>query len=217
MNRHNVLPRRAFTLIELLVVIGIICILAAILFPVFGRARHNGQRAACQSNLKQMGIAIAQYTQDFDERFPLGLTVTEEGFHESSLDLVQPYLKSRQIAICPSDSGDPDVDLTAIFPTAPGKGQTSYTANDKLCPAFETPPSIAEVKDSARLPLIWDAFIAKVDPSLGPFLEVQRRHLEGANCVFVDGHVKWYKTRPPLSDPIAEYADQYWNAPPDAE
>ena len=63
--------RVAFTLIELLVVIAIIAILAAILFPVFGRARENARRSSCQSNMKQIGLAFAQYTQDYDERLPL--------------------------------------------------------------------------------------------------------------------------------------------------
>ena len=60
--------KRGFTLIELLVVVAIIGILAAILFPVFARARENARRASCQSNLKQIGLGIAQYTQDYDER-----------------------------------------------------------------------------------------------------------------------------------------------------
>jgi prepilin-type N-terminal cleavage/methylation domain-containing protein len=61
---------RGFTLIELLVVIAIIAILAAILFPVFARARENARRASCQSNLKQIALGVFQYTQDFDEKFP---------------------------------------------------------------------------------------------------------------------------------------------------
>ncbi|RYG53119.1 DUF1559 domain-containing protein, partial [bacterium] len=65
---QSVTTRKAFTLIELLVVIAIIAILAAILFPVFGRARENARRSSCQSNLKQIGLGIMQYTQDYDER-----------------------------------------------------------------------------------------------------------------------------------------------------
>src|SRR5687767_13808544 len=62
--------RTAFTLIEILVVISIITITAAILFPIFARARENARRSSCQSNLKQLGIAFEQYIQDYDERYP---------------------------------------------------------------------------------------------------------------------------------------------------
>src|SRR5215217_5547109 len=62
--------RSAFTLIELLVVIAIISILAAILFPVFARARENARRASCQSNMKQIALGVLQYVQDYDERYP---------------------------------------------------------------------------------------------------------------------------------------------------
>src|SRR5687767_10691477 len=70
MTRSTTTRKTAFTLIELLVVIAIIALLAAILFPVFARARENARRAGCQSNLKQIGLGIMQYSQDYDELMP---------------------------------------------------------------------------------------------------------------------------------------------------
>ena len=102
--------RRGFTLIELLVVIAIIAILAAILFPVFARARENARRSSCQSNLKQIGLGLIQYAQDYDERnVPLfsGLqgTVSANGAIPWP-QVIQPYLKSTQIFQCPSDTNN---------------------------------------------------------------------------------------------------------------
>ncbi len=64
------MKRNGFTLIELLVVIAIIAILAAILFPVFARAREQARKASCESNLKQISTAILMYSEDFDENYP---------------------------------------------------------------------------------------------------------------------------------------------------
>lgn len=94
-----------FTLIELLVVIAIIAILAAILFPVFARARENARRASCQSNMKQLGLGIMQYTQDYDGIFPFpNMTEDATGVYLNWPTIIQPYVKSRQLFKCPSDS-----------------------------------------------------------------------------------------------------------------
>jgi prepilin-type N-terminal cleavage/methylation domain-containing protein/prepilin-type processing-associated H-X9-DG protein len=96
-----------FTLIELLVVIAIIAILAAILFPVFARARENARRASCQSNLKQIGLGVLQYAQDYDEKYPTAdwWNPTPSGTKPVGwANRIQPYLKSLQVFGCPSDS-----------------------------------------------------------------------------------------------------------------
>ncbi len=92
--------RRAFTLIELLVVISIIALLAALLFPAFGRARENARRTSCLSNQKQIGLGFLQYQSDFDGAFPFTSHVTGLSW-TNTLD---PYLKNRQIFRCPSDA-----------------------------------------------------------------------------------------------------------------
>jgi prepilin-type N-terminal cleavage/methylation domain-containing protein/prepilin-type processing-associated H-X9-DG protein len=122
---------QGFTLIELLVVIAIIAILAAILFPVFARARESARRASCMSNLKQIGLGIMQYVQDYDERYPMGWygTVTQTqpgtpgayfntcnpsscsgsgtGHFITWMDLIYPYVKSVQVFQCPSSNDPP--------------------------------------------------------------------------------------------------------------
>lgn len=118
---HPQHSKAAFTLIELLVVIAIIALLAAILFPVFARARENARRTSCASNLKQIGLGILQYAQDYDEvMVPVyldgscysssGIDATNSGTCSGVprsenfkwMDLTFPYIKSEQVFNCPS-------------------------------------------------------------------------------------------------------------------
>jgi prepilin-type N-terminal cleavage/methylation domain-containing protein/prepilin-type processing-associated H-X9-DG protein len=113
-----------FTLIELLIVIAIIAILAAILFPVFGRARENARRSSCQSNLKQLGLGIMQYIQDYDETYSPG---SGTGLWQNSwARRVEPYIKSVQVYRCPSDPVPP---IQANVPSTNPGPRISYVAN----------------------------------------------------------------------------------------
>jgi len=97
------MKRRGFTLIELLVVIAIIAILAAILFPVFARAREKARQASCTSNLKQIALGTLMYLQDYDEKFHGWMTRCWSGGNDPSLPVkLQPYVKNRQLFACPS-------------------------------------------------------------------------------------------------------------------
>ena len=100
------MKKSAFTLIELLVVIAIIAILAAILFPVFARARENARRASCQSNLKQIGLGFQQYAQDYDGWTPGSGVYPRPGVYHSWPTVIYPYIKSEQLFACPSGEED---------------------------------------------------------------------------------------------------------------
>ncbi|MDR3709861.1 MAG: DUF1559 domain-containing protein [Capsulimonadaceae bacterium] len=119
--------RKGFTLIELLVVIAIIAILAAILFPVFATAREKARQTTCSSNLKQLGLALTQYVQDYDERMPSG--GNQNGNGNGWACQIYPYVKSKLAYLCPDDTGNNGNDVVSY----------GYNTNN-IVPGIGTPP-----------------------------------------------------------------------------
>lgn len=189
------MKRRGFTLIELLVVIAIIAILAAILFPVFARAREKARQASCLSNLKQLGTALQMYVQDYDEMTP---PHTDDeptppppyNWRWDSLPLrLLPYVKNYQIYRCPSDSG-----WTEPAETATGRW-SSYVINNlgsvarRADASFNDPAGTLVLLDGSES----DLGIEGNDdlPYQVPTADAYNRHNGGLNANFYDGHAKW--------------------------
>ena len=197
---HSKTSRPAFTLIELLVVIAIIAILAAILFPVFARARENARRSSCQSNLKQIALGVKQYIQDYDEKYP-NIDTTSDGWALTT----QPYLKSEQIFQCPSDTLAPPTD-TSIAARALLPGFSDYYINYNLGNANEAALSSSsltilngeETSGTARVA----AQKNKSSTAQGGGVGNPTIHLEGANYGYADGHVKWLRPEKVLNGDV---------------
>jgi len=204
------MKRKAFTLIELLVVVAIISILAAILFPVFARARENARRAGCLSNLKQIGLGWMMYAQDYDERTPR---------YNNWMNALQPYVKSGQVFVCPSaentsvrgKSGTAGCDPTSRNSNLNFWG--SYGMNHQ----FLSTVSVASIANTSRTIALaessgkilvrqiypthyWNSTNTAYNDQCGdsttsytPGDGWATWHFEGNNTLFADGHAKWMK------------------------
>jgi prepilin-type N-terminal cleavage/methylation domain-containing protein/prepilin-type processing-associated H-X9-DG protein len=208
---------KGFTLIELLVVIAIIAILASILFPVFGRARENARRSSCQSNLKQIGLGILQYVQDFDEKYPMRYYGGAAGQDANSWRRsIFPYVKSTQLFACPSntnngmeasDSTTPALTAAGLPSTSP-RFMPSYAINGTnnvggFSPSeYSSAQSQSSIVDSSGTILVTEYKYAAYPylnfdfSSSAPFGDsyyVFPGHLGMVNFLFCDGHVKAMK------------------------
>ena len=202
------MSRRGFTLIELLVVIAIIAILAAILFPVFARAREKARQSSCLSNVKQLGLGIMMYAQDYDELMPpryYRIDPAVPGGPNWCDHLVQPYIKNAQIVMCPSTkaksygynqqylnfrpmaliaSPAETVCIAEVKRSYNDSGGISWDLSVFPPSAFGNPP-VQPATDEDDLPIAGDGIY---NP------RARGTHNGGCNVGFCDGHGKWMKT-----------------------
>ena len=181
------MKRHGFTLIELLVVIAIIAILAAILFPVFAKAREKARQASCLSNTRQLTIAILSYVHDYDECFPASSMPTDT---IPWFALCMPYMKNSQILLCPSEKT-----LTNYY----GWGGMPYTYGINYRFFYRDSYPIRSLGDFRR-----PAEQMLVAHDGGPNSNFHYTwfdwygqpcsivHNGGSNVGYIDGHAKWW-------------------------
>ena len=200
---------KAFTLIELLVVIAIIAILAAILFPVFARARENARRSSCTSNLKQIGLGMLQYTQDYDEKY-MPSHRAGDGSEVVWAEMVQPYVKSTQLFRCPSYTVTGAGTMNGTTPPIPlsylsngGGAEFEYTGvGGRSRPmAYNYGAALSEFTEVSRTIMVHESRQTSGRPwwEQGSFSDMTGatstfiNHLGTTNFLFADGHVKSLK------------------------
>ncbi|HVK04560.1 MAG TPA: prepilin-type N-terminal cleavage/methylation domain-containing protein [Armatimonadaceae bacterium] len=203
---------KGFTLIELLVVIAIIAILAAILFPVFAQARAKARQTVCLSNSKQIALAVAMYTQDFDECLPYAINGPNNGSSATYItwdEAFYPYTKNDGVYACPSHETPKRLSngtylVSYITNSAVIRTNTNGTTQPYALAKFDAPANTIAMVES-NITSNYQAFLAcsgglplSLTDVIAPTGHMKtrvawNRHNEGANYVFLDGHAKWHR------------------------
>jgi prepilin-type N-terminal cleavage/methylation domain-containing protein/prepilin-type processing-associated H-X9-DG protein len=192
--------RRGFTLIELLVVIAIIAILAAILFPVFARAREKARQTSCLSNVKQLSLGMLMYAQDFDERMPR-CDCNSYSYGTCWAINPQPYVKNAQVFRCPSDSSPYPLVPGAENPCGGGRPpMPTYFDRVDISYGYNLSQQgtlLADIQEPASMLMLGESNYAYTNCGPRPPYDYvdwaadKERHNEGLNISFMDGHAKW--------------------------
>lgn len=198
--------KRGFTLIELLVVIAIIAILAAILFPVFAKAREKARTASCQSNLKQIALSLTMYAQDYDETFPQlsGANYTGDDHLTNGLNnfgwdggsivyhdwavVIMPYIKNIQIFLCPSST-------YSNYGCAYGMPANGVNSAGTFVNTFAGSVKMSSLVSPAESLIVTEKGGGGGNRYIlsGQYYACRASHNDGGNIAFCDGHVKWMK------------------------
>jgi len=219
------MTRRGFTLIELLVVIAIIAILAAILFPVFARAREKAKQTSCLSNMKQLVLGAVMYTSDYDDNLFGHLAGRRDQWPWSSPyymwhQQVYPYVKNLQIFTCPSV---PNYKLTEDPNGGPAYDSTLGYGMNYWLTYFYYYLNMSDFKKPAETIWFTDCKYYVMYPSYylatypthyaygqNGYARLDIRHNDGANVGFVDGHAKWMNRATLEGDTGLYGASQYF-------